>query len=660
MVRTTHIDPFERTYPSGKKVMVGESTDGFERKIPFKEHILKQYEPISDEFAKNFIKDRFATTHPDAVNTGKITFLKPNGLWKEKPNRYDVYGLDAPEIPVYPKMPVGFGMPGQIIKVKSKYFVCDTDGLFKEVFPPKHKKFGQFKKPKPDLTLKQFKDEYKEIMERHKSLTSKDQADLNSLINKYPKLWDKYNKEVKSEKKPKTKTKAKSKAETSKYTELMKERKFNKLTQITHEIGAIKEILATKRKYLDDTQIQHLESLLERRKRSEKRLKEDLDNRGYYVRKNEVYGSIEDKNYKSFTNRLFNEREDLITLRRVQNERRKNSDLSMANRGRAEYLYQKYNKEIKELDAEIKQRQAYPKMVYLDKTQLAKMITDKKTIPKKVRDRMPKNLQNRYERMVAAETKKKEELAKKIAKETERKSTLKRKIAAAKKKLLANYDSFYDPIEVTDIKEDLVQDLGVDLRAVIMGNSRITALTTPDLFKGSGIDKSTPSKERKYWDINNLGENLYFAETLEPVLIDSKADNTYMLDFIDKPLKAMDKKTLKVYSNAKKTSPLVIRDKDFVFAVAPRTTEYDIDDIEDEDVLETSNIPAHWIPATPKNQERIKEINKKYKKAELVKQLPYKDEKFTLKNNLKKDLVYNQLLYELKPEVAKQKLALKD
>ena len=130
MVRTTHIDPFERTYPSGKKVMVGESTDGFERKIPFKEHILKQYEPISDEFAKNFIKDRFATTHPDAVNTGKITFLKPNGLWKEKPNRYDVYGLDAPEIPVYTKMPVGFGMPGQIINVKSKYFVCDTDGLF--------------------------------------------------------------------------------------------------------------------------------------------------------------------------------------------------------------------------------------------------------------------------------------------------------------------------------------------------------------------------------------------------------------------------------------------------------------------------------------------------------------------------------------------------
>lgn len=682
--RKTHIEPFKRTYPSGKEVWVGKSKkfpDGFDRRIPFSEYKLQQFEPISDKFAEKFIKERFNKTHPDAVNTSRTTFLKPNKLWQNKPDRYDVYGLDAPSIPILPKMPNGFGIPGQIVQIKAKYYVCANDGVFHEVYPPKHKDFGKFKEAgvklvstkKPEkfsyawfvkeinaVKTEQSAHDFKDIIRKSlaEDFITTENARILLTLAEDQAFEQKLRAEKLEKKKPKKPKPTPEKYQ--KYTDTIKDQKLTRLTRVTHEIGYLKKVLATQRKYLSDKDIQYIESELQRRQKSKKTIKEDLDRRGHYAKAKTVYAEIPDKDFKNRTEKM---RLHNIQLRQeieLLNEKRLSSKYSDAERGRAEYLYFEKNKQLKEQQNEVKNRQLFPKIRYMEKTEIAKAINNRERLPKRLVERMPKNLQNRYERMLSKDIKEKAKISKQtkaqIKKEKTKRLAIERAERTGKNKLLKTYETFYQKDDVTDDPEFIVQDLG-EIKAVVMDRSRITALTTPELFKGSFMDKIT-SKNTIEITPKDLEKFIYIDEDLDEIVYEPASDSTYHKRFFDKPLKAMDKETLKIYTNSKENAPLIIRDKNFVFAVAPRYTEYDVSELEEEKIMVKENlIPKSWIKATPQIRQKIKDINK-ITKAKLVEKMPYRDKPFTLKKSSKKNLVYNELLFQLKPEFAKEKLPL--
>lgn len=129
MFRKTDVSKHERTYKSGKTG----SVSAHKRKIYYDPD---KFEPLSDKWAKEFIKKRAYSTHPDTLNTSRIVFLYPNNLWAENPEKYDIYGLDCKEIPEYDKVPA-WAFPYQIIKVKEKYYLGTDKGRFQRTFPPR-------------------------------------------------------------------------------------------------------------------------------------------------------------------------------------------------------------------------------------------------------------------------------------------------------------------------------------------------------------------------------------------------------------------------------------------------------------------------------------------------------------------------------------------
>ncbi len=107
---------------------------------PFDE---KKFEPLSDDFAKQMYAQHSMEMNPDTTKTAQIVFLKGNELWVMRPDKYDVLGIDAKDVPEYEKIPAT-GRPNQIIKVKRggrmNYYLCDKTGHFKRTFPPEVKK----------------------------------------------------------------------------------------------------------------------------------------------------------------------------------------------------------------------------------------------------------------------------------------------------------------------------------------------------------------------------------------------------------------------------------------------------------------------------------------------------------------------------------------
>ena len=132
MVRTTDVRKHDRTLPSGKTVSISKH----KRKIPFDE---KKFEPVSDGWAKEMKQIHFDKTHPDALNDAQITFVHGNMLWAMNPNKYDVLGLDAKNVPKYEKKPKKC-YPNQIINVKGKFYQGNKHGHFARTFPPKIKR----------------------------------------------------------------------------------------------------------------------------------------------------------------------------------------------------------------------------------------------------------------------------------------------------------------------------------------------------------------------------------------------------------------------------------------------------------------------------------------------------------------------------------------
>jgi len=173
MVRKTWVDPFDRTYPSGKTVRVkGKRGKGFARKVPFDP---KKFEPLSDEWAKEFIEKRLYEKHPDTLNTSRVVFLHPNPIWAENTDRFDVLYLDTDNIPEYNIVPEE-AYPDQIIKVKGKFYIGNFDGKFERGFPPKLEKSNPNNPNNPseqEKAMKKFFETTEAIKEERERLKSK-------------------------------------------------------------------------------------------------------------------------------------------------------------------------------------------------------------------------------------------------------------------------------------------------------------------------------------------------------------------------------------------------------------------------------------------------------------------------------------------------------
>jgi len=125
--KTIDVIKHKRTLKSGKTIDVSKH----KRQIPYDDSL----DVLSDKWVEEWHKKRMEITNPDHKEIARITFEMPNKLWLEHPDKYDVLGLDTIKVPEYKKIPTKPGLPGQIIKVKGKFYKCDKFGRFRRTFP---------------------------------------------------------------------------------------------------------------------------------------------------------------------------------------------------------------------------------------------------------------------------------------------------------------------------------------------------------------------------------------------------------------------------------------------------------------------------------------------------------------------------------------------
>lgn len=128
MPRKVNVRTHDRTLQNGKTISVKKH----KRTIPFSDN----FDVLSEKWAQKFNEKRLSTTHPDAVNTSRVVFIKPVKIWAKHPEKYDVFRLDSDNVPEYNTIPKA-GYPHQIVKVKGKYYVANDNGKFKRYFPPR-------------------------------------------------------------------------------------------------------------------------------------------------------------------------------------------------------------------------------------------------------------------------------------------------------------------------------------------------------------------------------------------------------------------------------------------------------------------------------------------------------------------------------------------
>ncbi|MFO7798120.1 MAG: hypothetical protein R6W84_18430 [Promethearchaeia archaeon] len=134
------------------------------------------------------------------------------------------------------------------------------------------------------------------------------------------------------------------------------------------------------------------------------------------------------------------------------------------------------------------------------------------------------------------------------------------------KKLLTNKDRFYEDFEINDSKETLRDQLGY--ANAIYDYSRVSFLSTTPLFNNSGLAKSLHKnnilEEKGHPDeIVLLGSTLFYKV----------GDNFYLKSYVDKGIKGLNKKDLKIQTKTNEEFPLILSDTLFVYGVAPRIIE---------------------------------------------------------------------------------------
>lgn len=79
-------------------------------------------------------RKRYDNTHPDALQTARVTFLRPNKEWANNPERYDVLDIDTDKAPEAKKHPKQLeGLKGQVIEYKGKLYVADKQGKYSNI-----------------------------------------------------------------------------------------------------------------------------------------------------------------------------------------------------------------------------------------------------------------------------------------------------------------------------------------------------------------------------------------------------------------------------------------------------------------------------------------------------------------------------------------------
>ncbi len=102
---------------------------------PVRKHtkeIERKEQILSKEWADNFFENRSSRSKTvDRKKNARVMFATPNRLWADKPNQFDIWGLDGYNPPEVDKLPTQ-GLPFQVVKFKGSIYAADKKGKFSQ------------------------------------------------------------------------------------------------------------------------------------------------------------------------------------------------------------------------------------------------------------------------------------------------------------------------------------------------------------------------------------------------------------------------------------------------------------------------------------------------------------------------------------------------
>ncbi len=92
--------------------------------------IERKEQILSKKWAEDFFEKRSPRSKTmDRKKDTRIMFATPNRLWADKPNQFDIWGLDGYNPPEVNKLPTQ-GLPFQVVKFNGKIYAADKKGKF--------------------------------------------------------------------------------------------------------------------------------------------------------------------------------------------------------------------------------------------------------------------------------------------------------------------------------------------------------------------------------------------------------------------------------------------------------------------------------------------------------------------------------------------------
>jgi len=295
------------------------------------------------------------------------------------------------------------------------------------------------------------------------------------------------------------------------------------------------------------------------------------------AQKPKTYGSDLDPKYKDeILKKELTIKQDKDLLKDY--ERFHKNSTSFAEKGRLEYQIRLAKDSIKKRQEELADLNKNPRYREWTIDLIEKTIKERKTIPKNVRMKMPEKYRTQYNAMLKRKTDYNKALgtyqSKKVARNKVKMENREKNVGKSRKALLKAKNKFFTKTEVYDDNEEIISD--INGMHGIMDASRISLLTTPEMFKGSFLDKQTKTNKTK---IDYDPDEFEIYPSGDRYIVSNDGKNAYPLDKVQRIVKKMDNDTLEIYygKGTENGSPLIIRDKNFVFATAPRVEEDDPD-----------------------------------------------------------------------------------
>jgi len=621
--RQIHVSPYERK-KNGKIEKVGYKTNGFTRNIAISQSYLNF---IDLEKAKAFNVERFLKTHPDALKNSRLTFLVPNEYWQKNPNKCDVIGFDAKDSPIVKELPK-LGIPNQIVKYNGKDYIADKNGEFKPIGvkerKTKSKKPKSEPKPKPSLQGKEIEKKIEktkeEIVSMKKSLENPKISDKAkeslkiALRNKKDDLL-----ELVHDDHPKIKSLSREIKKLEDKEEILQKQLYNAYNQKGYSQEEKDKLLAERQK---------ISKLLEAKEGIKKKLVLKLMDTKTIKKPKEFYDHIKFEHARTYAIQL---KAEIQAKERELEKAKKNGE----SKGRLMYLeselgdkhvalkkaievrnridklprkspdiddfYKKYGKSLKQINLAIEKGEKISKAIYNDLNYNYKeKYNDRQEEIKKIQDKFKEGediTNDELQRLPFIQQRPILDLqwerrrARLKAKENRESS----KFRNAKNKLKRAKDKFFDKYDVSDDDEHLIQE--IDGMPVIMDHSRISMLTTPEWINHTDVGKSALVDKTNIKAIDKFA----IGVSGHRFLITKNKFGMYDVDRIEKITKKMDKDSLEMYygTGQGNVSPLIIKDKNFAYALAPRCSEDD----------ETGE-PSEWDDELEITKEEYKKWNK--------------------------------------------------